>query len=48
MLKDLSKNNDIVIMKPDKGVGVVILNSIDYKWKMYDILSDMTTLLTLY
>ena len=42
MLKDLSKNNDIVIIKPDKGVGVVILNSIDYKRKMYDILSDKT------
>ena len=30
-LKDLSKTKDIVIMKPDKSVGVVILNSIDYK-----------------
>ena len=41
-LRDLSKNKDIVIMKPDKGVGVVILNSIDYKRKMYDILNDKT------
>ena len=41
-LRDLSKNKDIVIMKPDKGVGVVILNSTDYKRKMYDILNDKT------
>ena len=39
-LKDLNKNKDIVIIKPDKGVGVVILNSIYYKRKMYDILND--------
>ena len=43
-LKDLSKNKDIVIMKPDKGVGVVILDSVDYKRKMFDILNNKQNL----
>ena len=29
-------------MKPDKGVGVAILNFIDYERKMYDNLNDKT------
>ena len=50
-LKDLSKNKDIVIMKHDDGVGVVILNSINNKRKMYDISNDktkFTNVLTIY
>ena len=30
ILKNLHKNNNIVILKPDKGNGVVVLNSTDY------------------
>ena len=29
-------------MKPNEGVGVVISNSVDYKQKMFDILTDKT------
>ena len=41
-LKALSKNKDIVIMKPDKGSGVVILDRADYIAKMEDIINDST------
>ena len=39
-LRALSKNDSIMIMKPDKGTGVVIMNMSDYLKKMNDILSD--------
>ena len=39
-LKNLSKRDDIVVCKPDKGQGVVILNKVDYVNKMIEILSD--------
>jgi hypothetical protein len=42
-LKTLSKENSIVITRPDKGRGIVILNKHDYIKKMNDILSDTTT-----
>ena len=38
-LKDLRNDSSIVIMKPDKGNGVVVLNKYDYKKKMDEILS---------
>ena len=38
-LKDLRNDSSIVIMKPDKGNGVVILNNYDYNKKMDEILS---------
>ena len=41
-LKSLSNNKDIVIMKPDKGTGVVILNRVDYVSRMDEIISDTT------
>ena len=41
-LKVLSKNKDIIIMKPDKGTGVVILNASDYMNKIEQIVSDET------
>ncbi|KAL5251675.1 hypothetical protein ACHWQZ_G014720 [Mnemiopsis leidyi] len=41
-LKELSKNSEIVIMKPDKGSGIVILNRSDYIDKMMDIIGDTT------
>ena len=39
-LSKLCKNKDIVICKPDKGSGVVILNKADYKGEMLHILND--------
>ena len=38
-LRNLKKNKDIVICKPDKGNAVVILNTCDYVQKVNDILS---------
>ncbi|CAH8524172.1 unnamed protein product [Dicrocoelium dendriticum] len=38
-LRDL-KARDILVLKPDKGTGVVIMNKLDYKNKMYEILGD--------
>ena len=42
LLSKLKKNNSIVINKPDKGNGSVIMNRDDYLQKMNDILSDTT------
>ena len=39
-LEDLIQNKDIVITKPDKGRGVVILNKQDYVNKALEILND--------
>ena len=38
-LKQLNKNNNIVITKPDKGAGVYIMNNVDAVSKMNAILS---------
>ena len=40
ILKNLSKNDSIIISRPDKGIGVVILNKTDYHSKMNTILND--------
>ena len=40
LLKNLKEDENIVITKPDKGRGVVILDMVDYNKKMHDILSD--------
>ena len=40
-------NEEILITKPDKGVGVVILNKNDYNDKMKTILNDTTKFLDL-
>ena len=40
ILKKLSKNKDLVICRPDKGKGIVLLNRNDYIQKMENILSD--------
>ena len=39
-IKELKRNNNIVISRPDKGNGVVILNREDYVKKMNVILTD--------
>ena len=38
--KSLIRNESITICKPDKGHGVVVLNSSDYHQKINDIISD--------
>ena len=42
ILKKLSSKKDLVICRPDKGKGVVLLNRTDYVSKMNEILSDET------
>ena len=41
-LLKLSKNKDLIISKPDKGSGIIILDRKDYVEKMLSILSDET------
>ena len=41
-LRNLSSDSSIIISKPDKGNGVVILNKQDYISKMNEILDDST------
>ena len=41
-LKNLSSDKAIIITRPDKGNGVVLLNKIDYITKMENILQDST------
>ena len=45
--KQLKMNNDIVLTRPDKGAGVVILNRADYVSKMDAILEDTNKFLKL-
>ena len=40
ILKRLANNKDIVILRPDKGSGSVILNRDGYIKKLSDIISD--------
>lgn len=42
VLKELGSNKDVIIVKPDKGKGVVIMNRDDYLRKMKVILNDNT------
>ena len=42
ILKDFSRNSDIIVTKPDKGKGVVIINKTDYINSMNTIVSDKT------
>ena len=41
-IRELTTNSDLVITKPDKGAGTVLLNKSDYVAKMMDILDDRT------
>ena len=41
-LRDLSKNEDLIVSKPDKGNGIVLIRKEDYLSKMNDILLDPT------
>ena len=40
ILRNLSKDKSLVICRPDKGLGVVLLDKNDYVNKMYNILND--------
>ena len=42
VIKDLKNDNNLIITKPDKGNGCVLLNKSDYLGKMNDIMSDST------
>ena len=44
---DLKHNSDILLTKPDKGAGFVILSRTDYITKMATILNDTTKFLKL-
>ena len=39
-LKELKRNRDIMLLKPDKGMGIVVMNRKDYLQKMYSIVQD--------
>ncbi|VDQ11391.1 unnamed protein product [Trichobilharzia regenti] len=39
-LRRLCENDDIVMFRPDKGSGIVIMNKTDYVHKMLTILND--------
>ena len=39
-LKKITKNNDLIIQKSDKGSSIFLINKIDYLDKMYNIQSD--------
>ena len=41
-LDDLKRDSNIVVVKPDKGNGVVVLDKHDYDKKMENILRDST------
>ena len=40
LLKSLGGKSNLVICKPDKGTGVVLLDKVDYISKIHDILND--------
>ena len=42
ILKNLREDNSIVVTRPDKGRGVVLLNKADYVSKMETIINDQT------
>ena len=42
ILKNLRKKQDIIITKPDKGNGVIILNRKDYNNMMHELLCDVS------
>ena len=42
ILKRLKKNKDIIILRPDKGNGVVVLHKVVYNNAISDLLSEDT------
>ena len=41
-IKDLSKDKSLIILRPDKGNGVVVMDKVSYRDKVLDILADDT------
>ena len=41
IIRQLRQNKDILITKPDKGNGVVIVNRPIYMSSLYEIINDM-------
>ena len=41
-LKSLATNKDVIITKPDKGRGVVVLDRNTYDTKINELISDRT------
>ncbi|OON23920.1 hypothetical protein X801_00167, partial [Opisthorchis viverrini] len=41
-LRELRARDDLIISRPDKGNGIVVMNKTDYIRKMTDILADTT------
>ena len=39
-VKNLKKNDDIVIKRPDKGDGVIVLNKTEYESKLKNLIRD--------
>ncbi|VDP89374.1 unnamed protein product [Echinostoma caproni] len=39
-LKELKSNEKVVVLRPDKGFGVVVMDKVCYKEKMVSILND--------
>ena len=44
LLKELRKNKDIVILGPNKGNGVVVMDKNAYEQGIFAIISDMSNL----
>ena len=44
VMQELKNDNNLIITKPDKGNGCVLMNKSDYLGKMNDIISDSTKL----
>ena len=42
VVKNIKKNDKIVLAKPDKGSGIVALDKTEYLRKMLEILDDIT------
>ena len=47
ILKRLQQNKDIVITRPDKGNGVIILDRTEYSKMVYEIVNDSSKFLKL-
>jgi len=42
ILKKLKKNKDVIILRPDKVNGIVVLDKVVYNNAISDLLNDMT------
>ena len=47
-MRDLSKDKSIIICRPDKGRGVVVLDKVDYDNKMLEVIDDDSKFFEIY